>query len=89
MSNPYFLDDSLKVEVAKMQQTTAFKEMLSVAKYRTPDYAESSDSVNQIAAQAKLRQGYEMALATLSAMIFEAPPKENDNVDAILLDPRD
>jgi len=57
MSNKYVLNDGYKLEVIKMIETVPFKELLSVVKARTPEYAGSTSDIHVIAAQAKLREG--------------------------------
>ena len=89
MSNKYVLNDGFKLEVIKMLDTVPFKELLAVAKARTPDYASSTSDIHVIAAQAKLREGYEMAINNLLNLAHEEPEPVRTDPERILLSPED
>lgn len=89
MSNKYILNDGFKLEVIKMLDTVPFKELLGVVKARTPDYASSSSDVHVVAAQAKLREGYEMAINNMLNIAHEEPVQPVVDPERILLSPED
>ena len=89
MNNKYLLEDGFKAEAMKMMETVVFKRVMEVARNRTPEYGHSSSDLHTVALQAKMREGYELALDTLLSLPIEnTPASENSLVDA-LLDPRD
>ena len=90
MSKQVFLLDGFKPEVLKLIETTAFKELLRIARNRTPNFARNDDQLHNIAASAKMREGYEMALDNIENLVHESEPKTILNeMEAALLDPRD
>ena len=89
MSNKYVLNDGFKLEVIKMLDTVPFKELLAVVKARTPEYAGSTSDIHVIAAQAKLREGYELAVDNLLNIVHEEAFEPKLDQEQILLSPED
>lgn len=89
MNNKYFLNDGLKSEALKMMETVVFKEIMQVLKARIPEYGHSSSELHTVALQAKIREGYEMAINAIESLPHESPAAQNNDYDRILLDPKD
>jgi len=90
MNNKYFLEDGLKADAIKMMETVPFKRLMDVARNRIPEYAHSSSDLHTVALQAKMREGYELALETLLSLPSEKSPiDEGNELTNALLDPRD
>lgn len=90
MSKPYYLNDGMKIDAAKLLDSSVMKEIVTVLRARIPDYGNSTDTIETIAAKAKMREGFEMAIDTMLNLPFEgAPPTQMDEMQAALLDPRD
>ena len=89
MSNKYVLNDGFKMEVIKMLDTLPFKELLSVVKARTPEYAGSTADMHTIAAQANMREGYVLAIDHLLNVVLEEGYEQKPDPERILLSPED
>jgi hypothetical protein len=89
MNNKYFLNDGLKSEALKMIETVVFKEIMQVMRARLPDYAHSSSEMHTVAMQAKIREGYELALNSILSLPYESPAVTNNDYERTLLDPTD
>mgnify|MGYP003331100080 CR=1 FL=1 len=87
--NKFLLDDGFKADALKLLEAPAMKALIEVMRARTPEYAGSSSDMHTIAAQAKMREGYEMAISNLLQIPWEKPEIKPDNPEQILLDPRD
>lgn len=89
MNKKYYLDDGLKADALKLMDSPPFKDMILVLRNRIPDYGNSTEAIHTIAAQAKLREGYEMAIDTLLNLINESAIQQSPDMESVLLDPRD
>ena len=89
MSNNYFFENGLKADALKMLEGAVFKHLIEVAKNRMPEYANSSNDIHVVALQAKMREGYELAINTILALPHEIQPENKQELEQILLDPRD
>lgn len=87
--NNYFFENGMKVEALKMMEGSVFKHLIEVAKNRIPEYANSSNDLHVVALQAKMREGYELAINTILALPHENQPDNKQELEQILLDPRD
>lgn len=89
MSNNYFFENGLKADALKMLEGAVFKHLIEVAKNRMPEYANSSNDIHVVALQAKMREGYELAINTILTLPHEIQPDNKQELEQILLDPRD
>jgi hypothetical protein len=85
----YSLDDGFKADALKLLEAPAMKALIEVLRARVPEYAGSDSDMHTIAAQAKMREGYELAVANLLQIPHENPEKPPVDPDQVLLDPRD
>jgi hypothetical protein len=83
------LDDGFKADALKILDGSTMKAIIEVMRARTPEYASSTADMHTIAAQAKMREGYELAITSLLNIPREEPEVKADNPEHILLDPRD
>lgn len=89
MSNNVIFEDGFKADALKMMEGAVFKHLIEVAKNRIPEYANSTNDLHVVALQAKLREGYELAINTILALPHETAPASISEYDRVLLDPRD
>jgi hypothetical protein len=89
MNKKYYVNDGLKAELIKILDTVPVKELIAVMRNRLPEYAASVSDISTIAAQAKLREGYEMALTDLMNIVHESPVQQTLPPDHALFDPKD
>jgi hypothetical protein len=89
MSDNAIFQDGFKADALKMMEGAVFKHLIEVAKARIPEYANSTNDLHVVALQAKMREGYELAISTILALPHEVAPAAVNEYDRILLDPRD
>ena len=89
MNKKYYVNDGLKADLLKTLETVPIKELLAVMRNRLPEYAASVSDISTIAAQAKLREGYEMALNDFMNIVHESPVQQQLPADHVLFDPKD
>jgi hypothetical protein len=89
MNKKYYVNDGLKADLLKTLETVPVKELLAVMRNRLPEYAASVSDISTIAAQAKLREGYEMALNDFMNIVHESPVQQQLPADHVLFDPKD
>ena len=89
MNNNYFFENGLKADALKMMEGAVFKHLIEVAKNRCPDYSNSANEIHVVALQAKMREGYELAINTILSLPHEVQPDNKQELEQILLDPRD
>lgn len=89
MNKKYYVNDGLKAELLKILEMVPVKELLAVMRNRLPEYASSVSDISTIAAQAKLREGYEMALNDFMNIVHESPVQPTLSPDDVLFDPKD
>ena len=89
MNKKYYVNDGLKADLLKTLETVPVKELLAVMRNRLPEYAASVSDISTIAAQAKLREGYEMALNDFMNIVHESPVQQQLPADHVLFDPND
>jgi hypothetical protein len=89
MNKKYYVNDGLKADLLKTLETVPVKELLAVMRNRLPEYAASVSDISTIAAQAKLREGYEMALNDFMNIVHESPVQPQLPADHVLFDPKD
>lgn len=89
MNKKYYVNDGLKADLLKTLETVPVKELLAVMRNRLPEYAASVSDISTIAAQAKLREGYEMALNDFMNIVHESPVQQQLPPDHVLFDPKD
>ena len=89
MNKKYYVNDGLKADLLKTLETVPVKELLAVMRNRLPEYAASVSDISTIAAQAKLREGYEMALNDFMNIVHESPVQQQLPADHFLFDPKD
>ena len=68
-------------------ESPTFRSILLIAQARTPPYASASAPTHEAVQQSFLRQGYELALATLAGIPYESPAESPTSNP--LLDTRD
>jgi hypothetical protein len=89
MNKKYYVNDGLKADLLKTLETVPVKELFAVMRNRLPEYAASVSDISTIAAQAKLREGYEMALNDFMNIVHESPVQQQLPADHVLFDPKD
>lgn len=89
MSDNVIFQDGFKADALKMMEGAVFKHLIEVAQNRMPEYANSTNDLHVVALQAKMREGYELAIKTILALPHEVAPTAVSEYDRILLDPRD
>jgi molecular chaperone GrpE (heat shock protein) len=89
MNKKYYVNDGLKGDLLKILEMVPIKELIGVMRNRLPEYAASVSDISTIAAQAKLREGYEMALNDFMNIVHESPVAETPPADHVLFDPKD
>lgn len=89
MNNKYLFENGLKADALKMMEGAVFKHLIEVAKARMPDYSNSSNDIHVVALQAKMREGYELAINTILALPHEVDLDRKQEYEQVLLDPRD
>jgi hypothetical protein len=89
MNKKYYVNDGLKADLLKILEMVPVKELIGVMRNRLPEYAASVSDISTIAAQAKLREGYEMALNDFMNIVHESPVQQALPADHVLFDPKD
>lgn len=89
MSDNTIFQDGFKSDALKIMEGAVFKHLIEVAKNRAPEYANSTNDLHVVALQAKMRQGYELAINTILALPHEVSPNAVNEYERVLLDPRD
>lgn len=89
MNENLFIQNGFKVDALKMIDGAVFKHLIEVAKNRMPEYAHSSNDLHTVALQAKMREGYELAINTIINLPREEVPEKANDYEQVLLDPRD
>ena len=84
------MDDGMKIDALKALDSVPMKQLLEVVRARTPDFSNSASDLATVAMQAKLREGYELALEVLLSVPLERPMDNmKQEMEAALLDPKD
>lgn len=86
----YTMDDGLKVDALKALDSAPLKQLVEVLRARTPVFSNSASDLATVALQAKLREGYELAVE----LLLSIPTEQNADTRKIemeqaLLDPKD
>ena len=89
MNKKYYVNDGLKADLLKILEMVPVKELIGVMRNRLPEYAASVSDISTIAAQAKLREGYEMALNDFMNIVHESQAQQTPPADHVLFDPKD
>lgn len=86
----YVMDEGMKLDAIKALDSAPMKQLVEVLRARTPNFSDSANDLATVAMQAKLREGYEMAVDLLLNIPREvAPDMKRQELETALLDPRD
>lgn len=86
----YTMDDGMKVDALKALDSAPMRQLVEVMRSRAPDFSDSQSDLATVAMQAKLREGYELAIENLLSIPKEVTPdKRRDELESALLSPDD
>ena len=84
------MDDGMKVDALKALDSAAMKQLVEVLRNRAPDFSDSQSDLATVAMQAKLREGYELAIQRLFEIPSEVTPdRTRSELEQALLSPND
>lgn len=84
------MDEGMKLDALKALDSAPMKQLMEVLRARTPNFSDSANDLATVAMQAKLREGYEMALDLMVNIPREVSPDTTKlQMESALLDPRD
>ena len=86
----YTMDDGMKIDALKALDSAPMRQLVEVMRNRAPDFSDSQSDLATVAMQAKLREGYELAISNLLSIPKEtAPDPKKDEMVQALLSPED